>query len=47
MCDAANGNESLEFFTISSHYKNGNIANFTLAVPFKIKKTNKVCSCKS
>ena len=34
----------LEFFTISPQYKNANIANFVLAVPFKIKKTNIVCN---
>ena len=29
---------SLEFFTISMQYKNAKIANFVLAVPFKIIK---------
>ena len=36
----------IEFFTISSQYKNANIANIAnsvLAVPFKIEKTSKVC----
>ena len=33
-----------EFFRISPQYKNGNIADFILVMPFKIKKTNKVCS---
>ena len=30
----------MDFFTISLQYKNANIANLVLAVPFKIKKTN-------
>ena len=30
------------FCTISPQYKNPNIANFVVAMPFKIKKTNKV-----
>ena len=30
----------IESFTISPQYKNANVANFVLAVPFKIKKTN-------
>ena len=38
--------EPLEFFTISKQQKNGNIANFVLAMPYKIKKTNKVCNLK-
>ena len=29
-----------EFFTNSLQYNNANIANFVLALPFKIKKTN-------
>ena len=33
----------LEFFTISRQYKNANIANFVLAVSFKIEKNYKVC----
>ena len=33
---------AIEYFTISPHYKNGNIANFILAVPLKINKNNKV-----
>ena len=32
----------IEFFTISPQHKIGNIANFVLAVPFKIKNTNEV-----
>ena len=35
---------SIEFFTISPQHKNDNITNFVLALPFKIKKTNKVCN---
>ena len=31
---------------ISLQYNNVNIANFVLAVPFKIKKTDKVCNIK-
>ena len=33
---------AIEFFTISLQYKNANIADFVLIVPFKIIKTNKV-----
>ena len=33
-----------EFFTISPQHKNKTIANFVLAVPFKVKNTNKVCN---
>ena len=32
----------IEFFTISPQHKNGNIANFVLAMPFKISKTSEV-----
>ena len=32
----------IEFFTISPQRKNRNTTNFLLAMPFKIKKTNKV-----
>ena len=32
----------MEFFTNSPQYNNANIANFTLAVPLKINKTNKM-----
>ena len=32
--------------TISLQYKNANIASFVLAVPFKIKKADKVCNIK-
>ena len=32
----------IELYTISLQYKNANITNFALAVPFKIKKTSKV-----
>ena len=31
---------------ISPQPKNGNIANFILAMPVKIRKTNKVCNLK-
>ena len=34
----------MKFFTISPQYKNANIAKFVLAVPLKVKKTNKVWS---
>ena len=34
----------IEFFMISSQHKNGNIANFVLAMPFKIKRTKKDCN---
>ena len=33
---------SIEFFTISPQYKNANIANFILALPLKINKSNEV-----
>ena len=33
---------SVEFFMFSQQYKNANIVNFVLAVPFIIKKTYKV-----
>ena len=37
--------KSIEFFSIPPNiYKNANIANFVLVMPFKIKKTNKVCN---
>ena len=32
----------MKYFTISPQYKNANIAKFVLAVPLKVKKTNKV-----
>ena len=35
---------SIEFFTISSLYKNANVVKFVLALPFKTKKTDKVCN---
>ena len=38
----AQNHYSVEFFTIPPQYKNANVANFILAEPFKIKKTNKV-----
>ena len=31
-------NKVIEFFTISPQYKNANVANFVLAMPFKITK---------
>ena len=37
---------TIEFFMISPQHKNGKIVNFVLAMPFKIKKTNKVCNLK-
>ena len=33
---------SKEFFTTFPQYNNTNIANFILAMPFKIKKINKI-----
>ena len=39
-------NKVIEFFTISPQYKNANVANPVLAVPFKITKANKVCNFK-
>ena len=33
----------LGFFTNFPQYKNANIANFILAVPLEMNKTNKVC----
>ena len=36
--------EPIEIFTNSPLHKNANIANFVLAVPFKINKTNEVCN---
>ena len=41
-CIISAGTCAIEFFTISPRYKSGNIANFVLAMPFKIKETNKV-----
>ena len=35
-------NQSNSFCTIAPKHKDGNIANFVLAVSFKIKKANKV-----
>ena len=37
----------IKVFTISPQYKNANIANFVMAAPLKIKKTNKVCNLES
>ena len=34
----------LEFFMISPQHNNAHIANFVLAMPFKIEKTDKVCN---
>ena len=34
----------IESFTNSPQYKNTNIANFVLAIPFKLNQTNEVCN---
>ena len=34
----------IEFFT--SQYKNANVANFVLAVPLEMSRTNEVCNLK-
>ena len=35
---------SIELFTSSAQYKNANIGNFVLDVPYKMNMTNEVCS---
>ena len=37
---------TIEFFTNSLQYENANIANFDLALPIKIRKSNKMCNIK-
>ena len=34
----------IEFFAIALQYKNGNIANFILALPLQINWSNKACN---